>query len=115
MPHLRQVLKGIKVQAGRTGKTPRPRLPITPSILMKLREDWLQGTSFNNTMLWASATTTLFSFCHSGETTVPGEAMYDPEIHLSYSDLAVDDAIAPQAISIKIKHPRQTSAGGVTK
>ena len=51
MPHLRQVLKGVKVQAGRTGKTLHPRLPITPSILMKLREVWLQGTSFNNTML----------------------------------------------------------------
>ena len=70
-------------------------LPITLSILMKLREVWLQGTSFSNTMLWAAATTTFFSFCRSGETSVPGEAMYDPEVHLSYSDLAVDDALAP--------------------
>ena len=54
-------------------------------------------------MLWAAATTPFFSFSCSGETTVPGEAMYDPEVHLSYSDLAVDDALAPQAISIKIK------------
>ena len=54
-------------------------------------------------MLWAAATTTFFSFCRSGKTTVPGEAMYNPEVHLSYSDLAVDDALAPQAISIKIK------------
>ena len=115
-PYLCQVLKGVKVQAGTTDKTPRLRLPITPSILMKLREVWLQGISFNNTMLLAAAaTTTFFSFCCSGKTTVPGEAMYDPEVHLSYSDLAVDDTLAPQAISIKIKHPRQTSAGEVTK
>ena len=103
MPRLRQVLKSVKIQAGRTGKIPRPRLPITPSILLKLRAVWLQGTSFNNTMLWAAATTTFFSFCRSGETTVPRETAYDPEVHLSYSDLAVDNTSAPQAISIKIK------------
>ena len=73
MPHLHQILKGVKVQAGRTGKTPRPRLPITPSILLKLRAVWLQGTSFHNTMLWAAATTTFFSFCRSGKTSVPSE------------------------------------------
>ena len=70
---------------------------------MELREVWLQGTSFNNTMLWTATTTTFFSFCCSGEATVPGEALYDPKVHLSYSNLAVDDALAPQAISIKIK------------
>ena len=54
-------------------------------------------------MLWAAATTTFFSFCRSGETTVPSETAYDPEVHLSYSDFAVDNTSAPQAISIKIK------------
>ena len=103
MPHLCQVLKGVKVQAGRTGKTLCPRLPISPSILIELREVWLQGTSFNNTMLWTATTATFFSFCRSGEATVPGEVMYDPEVHLSYSDLAVDDALAPQAISKNIQ------------
>ena len=28
-----------------------------------------------------------------GETTLLGEAMYDPKVHLSYYDLAVDDAL----------------------
>ena len=45
----------------------------------------------------------LFSFCCSGKATVPGEAIYGPEIHLSYSDLNVNDLLAPQAISVKIK------------
>ena len=52
-------------------------------------------------MLWGAATTTFFSFCRSGETTVPGEAIYDPEVHLSYSDLAVDAALAPQDKNIQ--------------
>ena len=91
-------IKGVKAQAGRTGKAPHPRIPITPSILLKLRAVWSQGTSFNNTMLWAAATSTFFSFCRSGETT---ETAYDPEVHLSYSDLAADSTSAPQAISNK--------------
>ena len=62
MLHLPQVLKGVEVQAGRTDKTPHPRIPITPTILMKLREVWLHGTSFNNMMLWAVAPTIFFSF-----------------------------------------------------
>ena len=60
-------------------------------------------SSFNNIMLWAAATTTFFSFCRSGETTVPSDAKYDPEVHLSYSDLAVDNASVPQVISIQLK------------
>ena len=35
MPRLRQVLKGVKVEAGKAGKPARSRLPITPSILRK--------------------------------------------------------------------------------
>ena len=41
MPRLRQALKGIRVQAVRIGRHPHPRLPITPSILPKLRRVWL--------------------------------------------------------------------------
>ena len=64
MPRLCQVLKGIRVQAARIGRHPRPRLLITPSILHKLRRVWLEGNpTFNNTMLWAATTTTFFGFC----------------------------------------------------
>ena len=93
MPRLRQVLKGVKVQKRRLGRTPRPCLPITPSILHKLKKVWLSKTpSFNNVMLWAASTITFFSFCRSGEITVECESRYDPAVHLSYADLAVDNA-----------------------
>ena len=79
IPWLRQVLKGIRVQAGRIGRHPRPRLPITPSILHKLRRVWLEGNpTFNNTMLWAASTTTFFGFCRSGKITVQCESKFDP-------------------------------------
>ena len=104
MPRLRQVLKGVKVQEGRSGRTSRPRLPITPMILRKLKNVWLDGPqSFNNTMLWAASTTTFFAFCRSGEITVESEAKYDPAVHLSYADVAVDNATKPSTISIMMK------------
>ena len=37
MPRLNQVLRGVKVQAAWAGKKFRPRLPIIPSILRKIR------------------------------------------------------------------------------
>ena len=53
MPRLRQVLKGVKVEAGKAGKPARSRLPITPSILQKIKTVWMDRTteSFDNIML----------------------------------------------------------------
>ena len=107
MPRLRQVLKGIKVQAARNGRSHRPRLPITPSILCKLRQVWLENnSSFNNIMLWAAATTTFFGFCRSGEVTVEHESKFDSQVHQSFVDLAVDNAQAPMAISTNLKYSK---------
>jgi len=107
MPRLSQVLKGIKVQAARTGHQTHPRLPITPTILRKLKEVWLSDPPcFNNTMLWAAATTTFFGFCRSGEVTVESESNYDPRIHLSFGDLAVDNLPNPSTISLQLKRSK---------
>ena len=105
MPRLRQVLKGIKIECGKKGKPSRPRLPITPTIFQKLKPIWLGGNniSFNGRMLWAASLTTFFSFCRSGEVTVENEVSYDHNTHLSFSDLAVDNATSPSVISLNIK------------
>ena len=104
MPRLRQVLKGIKVQAAKSGKSTRPCLPITPSILRKLKSTWLSGnSSYDHLMLWAASVTTFFTFCRSEETTVENENYYDPEVHLSYADIAVDNSASPNVISLNIK------------
>ena len=106
IPRLRQVIKGIRVLAASSGKAPRPRLPITPSILHKLRSVWLERPTYNNIMLWAACTTTFFGFCRSREITVESASKFDPQIHLSLSDLAVDNTQAPQVISIKLKRSK---------
>ena len=107
MPRLRQILRGIKVEKGKAGCPHRSRLPITPMILRRMKPQWITGQpSFNSVMLWAAAVVTFFSFCRSGETTVGGEAQYDPSTHLSYSDVAVDDPDSPSIVSLFIKQSK---------
>ena len=105
MPRLHQVLKGIKVQCGKRGKPSHLRLPITPIILEKLKAIWLGGNniSFNDRVLWAASLTNFFSFCCSGEVTIENEPNYDCNTHLSFSDVAVDNAASPSVISLNIK------------
>jgi len=55
-------------------------------------------------MLWAAATTNLFSFCRSGKITVPSENSYNADSHLSFEDLQADHPSDPSSISLRIKH-----------
>lgn len=61
-------------------------------------------------MLWAAATTAFFGFCRSGEVTVNSESSYDPNTHLSYSDLAADHPSDPSMVSIVLKHSKTDQA-----
>ena len=107
MPRLRQVLKGIKVQTAKLGKPTRTHLPVTPSILRKLKSIWLSSNpSYDDLMLWAASVTTFFTFCRSGEITVENEKHYDPKVHLSYSDIAADSSASPNVTSLNIKQSK---------
>jgi hypothetical protein len=69
---LQYVLQGIKraQAAARPGST-RTRLPITVDIMRLLKRSWeVQGTSFNTSMLWATACACFFGFLRPGEATV---------------------------------------------
>ena len=90
------------MEAGKKGKAPRARLPITPAILHKLRAVWLQSQpSPKSIMLWAASTVTFFSFCRSKV-----GSSYDPNTHLSIGDLSTDNAQNPSVISLNIKHSK---------
>jgi len=108
MPRLRQILRGIAVEAGKKGKAPRARLPITPAILRRMKSVWFAGmeTSYKSSLLWAASTTNFFSFCRSGEITVQRENDYDPNTHLSFGDLRADHESRPNTISLLIKQSK---------
>ena len=83
---------------------PQARLPITPSVLRKLKTVWEGwGNKYDRGMWWALATTTFFTFCRLGEMVVEREDAYEPNVHLSFR---VDNAKVPSVISLHLRHSK---------
>ena len=101
MFRLEYVLKGIKRS---TTTNSRPRLPITPEILLSLRPIWQQlPIKQNAKMLWAASNLCFFGFLCSGEAVAPYCHEYDPRVTLCYSDICVDSKLNPSMIQVRIK------------
>ena len=104
MAMLEQLLRGIKVVVAKKGGKGRPRLPITPPILRMLRKAWLTGdANYDSVMLWAACSLCFFGFFRSGELTSPSENSFDPSVHLSFQDIAVDDKDNPTVLRVHLR------------
>ena len=57
-------------------------------------------------MLWAACCIGFFGFLRAGEFTVPGDDAYDPTVHLSHEDIAVDNPVKPRVVRITIKQSK---------
>lgn len=103
MPRLELVIRGMKrMQAGLPSK---PRLPITPAILRRIRAEWEHSKEWDHIMLWAMMCLCFFGFLRAGEAVAP-EANFDPSQHLTYSDIAVDDIANPTLLQVNIKQSK---------
>ena len=95
MARLEQVLKGIKLKQVKSGMQSRPRLPITPEILKKMKQAWEKGPiNADKSMLWAAALTCFFGFLRAGEICVPNDNLFDPGAHLTHSAAATTIGIS---------------------
>ncbi len=104
MATLQLVLRGVKSAYAKKGLLPRPRLPITPSILLGLRRVWERDAhDYKSIMLWAACTTCFFGFLRSGELTAPSAHDFDPGYHLLLEDVALDSHTHPKLARIRIK------------
>lgn len=108
MPRLRQVLKGVQRVRGKEGRAPKPRLPITPDILRKLKAVWMREGSSRDCCCGRRPPPP--SFCRSGEVVVESENSYDPNSHLSYRDLSVDNPQKPRMIAMMLCHSKTDQA-----
>lgn len=104
-PLVECTLKGIKMrQAKNLATRPRTRLPITPSLLRKMRKFWEERAfDCDHIMLWAACCMCFFGFLRSGEVTVESLKAYDPGCHLSVGDVALDSLTDPKVVQVRIK------------
>ena len=66
-PKLEYVLKGVKRAQAMAPSSAKPRLPITPAILRKLREVWLSSpVSRDYCMLWVASLLGFYGFLRAG-------------------------------------------------
>ena len=114
MPRLRLVQSGIQ----RTHATQqaaadtRVRLPITPAILLKLKEQWTpHKADADIVMLWAAASLCFFGFFRSGEITIPSLTSFDASKHLAWGDVAVDNTDNPQTLKVHLKVSKTDQLG----
>ena len=101
MPQLEYVTKGYKRAVPNHSRT---RLPITPPILSKLREEWEKlPVRPDGVMLWAAACTCFYGFLRAWEIVIPTDTGFDPEVHLTQGDVRVNDVRDPQYLEVRLK------------
>ena len=91
-----------QMQAGVPSK---PRLPITPAILQRIREKWNNSKQWDHNMLWAVMCLCFFGFLRAGEAVAP-ETNFDASQHLTYVDIAVDYLADPKQLQVNIKQSK---------
>ena len=57
-------------------------------------------------MLWAACCLGFFGFLRVGEMTAPQQGVFDPDVHLGFADIAVDDPVTPSFIRVTIKQSK---------
>ena len=99
---LHYVLQGVKKSQGEPKK--RESLPITPSILRKIKRVWHNHTNNRDfIMLWANCCLAFFGFQRAGELTIPNDSAFDHSAHLTRANLAVDEPKNPTVLSVRLK------------
>lgn len=105
-PRLDLVSRGIR-RENALRSTSHPRLPITLPILRQVRALWSgSADNFDTIMLWAASTLCFFGFFRVGEITSPSDKGFNPQLHLSFSDVAVDSLSAPTVLQIHLKQSK---------
>ena len=98
---LNLVLKGIR----RTkASPPKVKLPVTPLALYRLRRVLLsKPTDPDKAMIWAACCVGFVGFLRTAEFTVPSSSKFDPSVHLTVQDVAIDSYTSPSLLQIRVK------------
>ena len=105
-PYLEQVLQGIKKDQLKSNPW-RERLPITAEIMLRIHSVLAQSKQDHNSiMMWAACCTAFFGLLRCSEFTVPSTDDYDPTVHLSFQDIAIDSCTSLTVVRLSIKQSK---------
>ena len=102
-------MRGIRRTQAEAGIQPRTRLPITPQVLSVIYS--YLPHSPDSSMIWAACCIGFFGFLRSEKFTVPSLEEYDPSVHLSLSDIALDSHTHPSILRIHLKQSKTDPMG----
>ena len=104
---LEYTLRGVKKSEAEKSGGSREHLPISPHLLNQIKVVWESSAlTQDEVMLWAACCLAFFGFLSTGEMTVPNDHSYDPACHLSFGDVAVDNASDPSLLCVTIKQSK---------
>ena len=106
LPILKRVLDGIRRDKFLGGRSPRTRLPITVTVLRRLQSPLVTAVGPDNAVYWAIATAAFFGFFRLGELLVEAETSYNPALHLSWGDVAVNDRSAATMVKFHLRRSK---------
>ena len=107
LTRLQYVLRGVKRCESQEARPPKERLPISPNLLKCMKKVWNSDVSIpNRRMLWAACCVAFFGLLRIRKMVAPSRSAYDPSVHLSLSDVSMDEPRRPTTLKISIKQSK---------
>ena len=111
LPILKRVQAGIsRARLGR-GHPSKVRLPMTAPLLRQIKHELERTSHPERIVLWAVSCTAFFGFFRLGELLVTSPTDFNPRLHLTWGDLAVDDLHAPRMVKFHLKRSKTDQLG----
>ena len=111
LPMLKRVQAGInRARLGR-GHPSRVRLPITATLLRRIKHELGRTSHPERIVLWAICCAAFFGFCRLGELLLPSPGSFNPRLHLAWGDMAVDNPLAPRMVKLHLKQSKTDQFG----
>ena len=106
LPMLKRVQAGIKRVRLMRGAPPRIRLPITASVLEKIRLHLNKVSHTHSVLIWSICCMAFFGFFRLGELLPESTVGINPKVHLMWGDVAIDSRDNPSMVRIHLKHSK---------
>ena len=111
LPVLKRVLAGISCTRLSQGSPSKVRLPITAPLLRRIKGELQRTANQERHVLWAVCCTAFFGFFRLGELLQSSGAEFNPRLHLSWGDMAIDNHQAPRMVKFHLRQSKTDQLG----